>query len=521
MRMKKITLLSALLCALTSGAQITYTSGDFAVADAQFTVSTANASLSNFAATGANHNWNFSNLTAASQESTGWNNPNNAGYKLSWCLSHFYLFSCNSQFNNNFKLASPVMDDINIGDYTISNIVEHTNVNASGVANKMRGMTVEISGIPIPLTVDYDDPDEIYNFPMNYGDSYTNTGHFEIDMASMGTDFSYSLSTSRTNTVQGWGSLTTPMGVFPDVLKVKCVTQRTDEITISGVTIPVPTTTVSYQWFSKDYGIPVLQADGFEMFNLFIPITVKYLDEQQCLAADAAFAYLPTANYNPETQSASVTFNNLSVNYDSVLWDFGDGETSTDNAPAHEFNCPGTHNVTLTVTNNVCTPNSTDTFTLPVIVTDLENALTDAVSFDGTMLTAVRDVPGTTYQWVDCDNGNTAIEGETAQMFMPSVSGNYACIMDTNGCNATSACVSVQLLGNPGNVINNIQIYPNPTGGALHLSNNSLNIQQVAIYNVLGAKVADKLDLSGHASGMYIVKVIAEEGTLVRKVIKE
>lgn len=685
--MKKITFLSALFFSLSAISQITYTSSDFAEAGEEFTVSTANASFANFAATGANYNWNFGSLTASSQATTGWQNPNNSGYKLSWCLSHFYIFTCNAQFNSNFKLASPVMDDIEIGDYTISNIVEHTDVDEAGVINRMRGMTAEIAGIPLPLTIDYDDPDEIYNFPMNYGDTHTNTGHFVIDMSNMGMDFGYELSTTRTNTVQGWGSLTTPMGTFPEVIKLKSVTQRTDAITVSGIEIPIPTTMVSYQWFSKDYGIPVLQADGIELFNIFIPTSVKYLDQQLCLTADAAFAYLPTADYNPDTQSATVAFNNLSQNYTSVSWDFGDSGTSTETTPAHNYNCPGTYNVTLTVTNSVCSPSTTDTITLPVTITDSQNALTHAVTFDGTTISAVRSVPGTTYQWVDCDNGNmpidgatgqdftplasgnyacmmstngcdalspcttvvicvaadadanfeflptvdydpatqsasltltnlstnytsvswdfgdgqssaettpahsyacpgtyevtltvtndtctpgttdtftlpvvvtdsqnaltsgvtadgqtltadrnvpgttyqwidcdngnAAIDGETNQAFVPNVSGNYACMLSTNGCDAISACISMTVLGNGQFNSDAFQIYPNPTTGQLYMSTALSNVKEVSIYNALGMLVSRKLDLSGHASGMYIVKITADEGSFVRKVMKE
>jgi PKD repeat protein len=519
--MKKITLLSVLFFSFSALAQITYTSDDFATAGEEFTVSTANMSIANFAATGANYNWDFSSLTAASQTTAGWQNPNTSGYKLSWCLSHFYLFTCNAQFNNNFSLAAPMGDDINIGDYTISNIVEHSNVSATSLSNKMRGMTAEISGIPLPLTVDYDDPDEIYNFPMVYNDTYTNTGHFTIDLNNMGMDFTYDLATTRTNTVQGWGSLTTPMGTFPDVLKIKCVTQRTDMVVVGGIEIPIPTTTVSYQWFSKDYGIPVLQADGIELFNFFIPTTVRYLDQQLCLTADAAFGYLPTADYNPETQSASVSFANLSTNYNSVLWDFGDGDTSTENQPAHNYNCPGTHTVTLTVTNSICQPSTTDMFTLPIIVTDTQNALTTNVTVSETTLTADRDVPGTTYQWVDCDNGNAPIVGEIGQAFTPAASGNFACMMSTNGCDGISACTSFTLLGNSHFEAGQFQLYPNPTTGQLHLSNNTLNIRKVEIYNTLGMLVSKNLDISGQASGIYIVKITADEGSFVRKVVKK
>ncbi|RZJ30585.1 MAG: T9SS type A sorting domain-containing protein [Flavobacterium sp.] len=519
--MKKITLLLTTFFSFSAFAQITFTSNDFATAGEEFTVSTANASMLNFASTGANYNWDYSSLTAASQATTGWANPNNAGYKLSWCLSHFYLFTCNSQFNSNFKLASPVMNDINIGNYTISNIVEHTNVTPSGVANKMRGMTTEISGIPLPLTIDYDDPDELYNLPMVYNDSYTNTGHFALDLSNMGVDFTYALSTTRTNTVQGWGSLTTPMGTFPNVLKIKCVTQRTDAVTVAGITIPIPTTTISYQWFSKDHGIPVLQADGIELFNFFIPTTVKYLDEQQCLTAASDFSYIPTADFNEETMMGTMAFTNLSENYNSVSWDFGDGTTgSTEVNPTHFYKCPGTYSVTLTVNNSVCAPNSTSTVVHPVVVTDTQNVMTTGVTVNETSLTADRDATGTTYQWVDCNNANAPIEGATGQTFSPTASGSYACMLDTGGCTGMSECKTFNLLGNGQFNMNNVQLYPNPTTGLLHLSGN-LNVKSVEVYNMLGMKVAKSLDISPLASGMYLVKVDTDAGMLVRKIMKK
>lgn len=519
--MNKITLLSALFLSASGFAQITYDSTDFATAGEEFTVSTANPSLANFAATGAGYDWDFSNLTAASQATTGWQNPNNSGYKLSWCLSHFYLFNCNSQFGGNFKLASPVMDDIAIGDYTISNIVEHTDVSSDGLVNRMRGMTTQVAGIPLPLTIDYDDPDEIYNFPMVFNDTYANSGHFAIDLNNVGVDFNYSLSTTRTNTVQGWGSLTTPMGTFSDVLKIKCVTQRTDQVSVAGITIPIPTTTISYQWFSKEHGIPVLQADGIELFNFFIPTSVKYLDEIQCLTAAADFSYIPTADFDAETMMGTMAFTNLSENYSAVDWDFGDGTAASgETNPTHFYKCPGTYTVTLTVNNTVCAPNSSATAVYPVVVTDTQNVMTTGVTVNETGLTADRDIAGTTYQWVDCDNQNTAIEGATDQTFTPSVSGNFACMLDTGGCTGMSECRSFTLLGNSLFNLSNVQLYPNPTTGQLHLTGN-LTVKSVAVYNALGMTVAKSFDISSLATGMYIVKIDTDAGTLVRKVFKK
>ncbi|MDA0882789.1 MAG: LamG domain-containing protein, partial [Bacteroidetes bacterium] len=48
---------------------------------------------------------------------------------------------------------------------------------------------------------------------------------------------------------------------------------------------------------------------------------------------------------------------------------------------------------------------------------------------------------GATYQWLDCDNNNTPINGETNQFFAPDFSGNFAVEVSVNGCSAISDCM--------------------------------------------------------------------------------
>ena len=60
------------------------------------------------------------------------------------------------------------------------------------------------------------------------------------------------------------------------------------------------------------------------------------------------------------------------------------------------------------------------------------------VTLNGGVLTANQ--VGGTYQWVDCDNGNAIIPGETNATFAPSTSGNYAVEVTFGSCSGTSAC---------------------------------------------------------------------------------
>ncbi len=65
----------------------------------------------------------------------------------------------------------------------------------------------------------------------------------------------------------------------------------------------------------------------------------------------------------------------------------------------------------------------------------------NSVTQTGTTLTA--DASGLTYQWVDCDNNNSPINGETGQSFTPINTGNYAVEITSTNCTITSDCFIV------------------------------------------------------------------------------
>ena len=82
----------------------------------------------------------------------------------------------------------------------------------------------------------------------------------------------------------------------------------------------------------------------------------------------------PTANFTFTTgANLTVNFTDLSNDPDgnitSWLWNFGDGNTSTEQNPQHQYTIPQLYNVTLTVTDN---KGKTDSITKPVNLTASE-----------------------------------------------------------------------------------------------------------------------------------------------------
>lgn len=75
---------------------------------------------------------------------------------------------------------------------------------------------------------------------------------------------------------------------------------------------------------------------------------------------------------------AAIQFTNTSINGDTYLWDFGDGQTSTSTAPSHTYDAPGNYTVSL-IADGSAQCNSTDTLIIQQYITvENDGALTAA-----------------------------------------------------------------------------------------------------------------------------------------------
>lgn len=59
---------------------------------------------------------------------------------------------------------------------------------------------------------------------------------------------------------------------------------------------------------------------------------------------------VPTADFDPVITEHQVDFNNQSTNFDQIWWDFGDGNSSEEENPAHIYETFGDYTVTLKIT---------------------------------------------------------------------------------------------------------------------------------------------------------------------------
>ncbi|GAA3646247.1 Calx-beta domain-containing protein [Flavivirga jejuensis] len=72
-----------------------------------------------------------------------------------------------------------------------------------------------------------------------------------------------------------------------------------------------------------------------------------------------------------------------------------------------------------------------------------------------------------------------------------------------------------------------VNVYPNPVNKILHINTNNIKLEKVTLYNILGKMIKHieienkEIDFSSMTNGIYLLKIVTSEGTLVKRIIKK
>lgn len=157
------------------------------------------------------------------------------------------------------------------------------------------------------------------------------------------------------------------------------------------------------------------------------------------------------------------------------------------------------------------------------------NTVDVSTSVTGIVITA--NASGAQYQWLDCDNSNAVIAGETAQTFTPVANGNYAVVVTENGCTDTSACVNILSLDIATASTPEIGIMPNPVSDLLSLHTEQvLHHAVIIITDVQGRVLLQEtnrqgnrfvLDVNSLQGGVYFIRITEGDKTMQSRFVKK
>lgn len=213
---------------------------------------------SNYETGGANMSWDFSGMTPQRQQLLNYYSANKTPYS-------FYFFG---------QIGQKTADTVGAGPITLTNVYSfYTN---STKVFKTEGIGYQYSGFP--LAAMYVDEDEVYQFPLNYGDKDTSSFNFKFSIP--GDLFALVQAGKRYNDADGWGTIKTPYKEYTNVLRLRAFVDQIDTVTSQFGKFPVPRKTLTYKWLSLSERIPVMEISGTvsPTNGRFTPNQVRYRD---------------------------------------------------------------------------------------------------------------------------------------------------------------------------------------------------------------------------------------------------
>jgi hypothetical protein len=377
--------LTAIILSTMSFSQVQYYADDFAEPGASALVSSAGAiqiAGMNFMDTGEDFTWQYLGLDAENQSYNNYLSPDMNGFKESFillCIANGgNLLGCLDTWNDLAYISQTENDTLNLGGVSIASLTTIYDKTDEALVQTMTAGLIGTDDGFLPVVIELEDHDTILSFPIEYGQTFTSHGRYVIDLTQLGEDFKYTSDRTTVTTVDGYGALELPWKTYNSVLRLKKETVVNDTLIVNGTILENPLNNeVTYQWFDTGEEMAVMEVSGYKIFGgLEVYTNAGYLDTVRCLQPSALFFTSPIfPALNPETGESLVAFNNMSSNATDWEWDFGDPESgssnySTEMNPEHVYYSEGTYTVSLTATNNSCTPAKTDFIAIPVVVSD-------------------------------------------------------------------------------------------------------------------------------------------------------
>lgn len=266
-------LLNAILFATVSQAQITITASDMPVNGdtLRYSLATPLPGSVNLNDTGANNTWTF-NFTPIFQGIDEYQTAIkvNATYALTISATAY-----------GYKVADSLPIPGLGSAINVKEIYNFFNKKSSPSRFVTEAFAAKISGLPIPAN--YSDEDEVYFFPLAYGNKDSSDFFLNVSIPTIG---SLKMDGYRKTVVDGWGTISTPFYTTPvNCIRLRSEVVQVDSVQVTGLpAIGLPRTTIDYKWLVNGDHYPALWVTTSVVANVETITAIRYRDKYRSLS---------------------------------------------------------------------------------------------------------------------------------------------------------------------------------------------------------------------------------------------
>ncbi|MCO6499414.1 MAG: PKD domain-containing protein [Vicingus serpentipes] len=208
---------------------------------------------------------------------------------------------------------------------------------------------------------------------------------------------------------------------------------------------------------------------------------------------------------------SALTGTDVQTGCNNYIWIDGNTYTSSNNTATH----------ILTATNGC-----DSVVTLNLTITTVDTLVTNT-----SPPTLTANQSGANYHWLDCNNNNAVIFGETNQNYTPTSSGSYAVEVTNGSCIDSSACYNVVVSSVVVPSLSKPDVHPNPTKSVINITLNSRSGNVNYLLSTIEGKIIKQeqgitddyfvIDLSKESKGVYLLQIRDNQSKKIYKIIKE
>lgn len=238
-------------------AQIVITKNQMPVPDSLYAYNRAFPNNINYSNAGPNYIWDYSQLSELSSVMLSMADPIHTPFVYQVIFNNPLLPNNNSTHaEEGVEINLPSSFGFSLTD--VYNFYKNSNSSFT-----LTGIGATINGIQTPIP--YQIKDQVYSFPLEYGDIDTSSFLFAIEIPTIGYWKQYG---TRINSVDGWGTLLLPGSQAYEVLRIKTSLTLRDTIHFesSGFTLPVTRKQFEYKFITLQSEFPALQINTQLLF---------------------------------------------------------------------------------------------------------------------------------------------------------------------------------------------------------------------------------------------------------------